>query len=94
MHNKFSIEYAASHRPNSCVRVHRTDDPIEAEDFLMQLLVSGARILTIRHEGIAMERSQFDRMVKIASERLASQLLGISLGLDQAEITHRFGFAA
>ncbi|MEX1117610.1 MAG: hypothetical protein WEB60_02340 [Terrimicrobiaceae bacterium] len=93
MITKFAIEYTDSHRGNGCVRTHRTDDPIEAEDFLMKLLVSGAKIRAIKHEGIDLERPQFDRMLKIAGERLAAQLLRNSLGIDAAETKHRFGFA-
>ena len=93
MLSKFSIEYTVSHRPGSESRTHRTDDPVEAEDFLMQLLTCGAKILAIKHEGVELERSQFDRMLKVATDRLAARLLGTSLGIDAAEVKHRFGFA-
>lgn len=93
MLNKLAIEYSDSHRSKAAVRTHRTDDPIEAEDFLMQLLACGAKIQTIKHEGIALSRPQFDRMLKVASERLAAQLLRCSLEVDAAEVKHRFGFA-
>ena len=41
-----------------------------------------------------MTSKQFDRMLKVASERISSELLRVSLGLDAAEIKDRFGFAA
>lgn len=94
MLTKTAIEYTVSHRPSTNVQIHRTDDPIEAEDFLMQLLAYGAKIRAIKHEGIDLQPHQFDRMLKVASERLAAQRLHDSLGIDAAEIKHRFGFAA
>jgi len=33
-------------------------------------------------------------MLKIASGRLASERLGLALGIDAAEVKHRFGFPA
>jgi hypothetical protein len=36
---------------------------------------------------------EFDRMLKVAAERIASELLRESLALDAAEIKNRFGFA-
>lgn len=73
---------------------HHTDDPVEVEDFLMHLLVSGAHISAIRHDAVELSSHQFDHKVKIAAERLMVKLLNESLGLDSAEIRHRFGFAA
>jgi hypothetical protein len=93
MLSKFTVEYTVYGRPGENVRVHRTDDPIEAEEFLMQLLTLGARIHAIKHEGVELSQHQFDRMMKIASERLASERLRLSLGIDAAEAKHRFGFA-
>jgi hypothetical protein len=78
----------------SRVFTHFTDDPIEAEDFLMHLLAARARITAIRHDSAAMTGHQFDRMLKVAAERIASALLRESLALDPAEIKDRFGFAA
>jgi hypothetical protein len=95
MLNKFAIDYLAfphHHRGRSFT--HLTDDPIEVEDFLMHLLAARARITAIQHDGAAMTGPQFDRMLKVAAERIASELLRESLALDAAEIKNRFGFAA
>jgi len=91
---KFAIDYTAL--PNHSVRVltHHTDDPVEAEEFLMHLLFSGARIKDIRHEGASLTQQQSDRMLKVASERIAALMLRDALGVDAAEVKHRFGFAA
>ena len=94
MLKKFSIDYVAIPRHNHRVFTHLTDDPVEAEEFLMHLLAAGAHIREIRHEGKALSRAQFDKMVKVAAERVASLMLRESLALDAAEIKNRFGFAA
>ncbi len=36
---------------NKRVYTHLTDDPVEAEEFLMHLLITSALIKEIRHEG-------------------------------------------
>ncbi len=91
---KFDIEYIIHPQHNQRVDTHRTDDPVEAEDFLMNLLIVGARITAIKHEGSVLEAGQSDRMLRVAAERLASRLLGRALDLDSVEVKHRFGFAA
>ncbi|MFO1446931.1 MAG: hypothetical protein U1F61_02040 [Opitutaceae bacterium] len=94
MLSKFAIDYLSFSHHGSRVFTHLTDDPIEAEDFLMQLLAARARIRAIRHDGATVTAVQFDRLLKIAAERISSELLRVSLGLDAAEIKDRFGFAA
>ena len=91
---KFAIDYIAFPQHSTRVFTHQTDDPIEAEDFLMHLLASRVRITQIRHEGAAMPRHQFDLMLKVAAERIASALLREALAIDGAEVKDRFGFAA
>jgi hypothetical protein len=93
MLNKFAIDYVAFPHHGSRMFTHLTDDPIEVEDFLMHLLAARARITAIRHDGAAMTGHEFDRMLKVAAERIASELLRESLALDAAEIKNRFGFA-
>jgi len=94
MLKKFAIDYIAYPQHSSRVFTHQTDDPIEAEDFLMHLLGARVRIVEIRHDGAAMSGHQFDRMLKVAAERVASELLRGSLALDALQIKERFGFAA
>jgi hypothetical protein len=94
MLKKFSIDYIAIPKHNKRVYTHLTDDPIEAEEFLMHLLSSKARINEIRHEGNVLTGRQYDQMIKVAAERVASLMLRESLGVDAAEIKSRFGFAA
>lgn len=94
MLNKFSIDYVMFPQHNTRVRNYLTDDPIEAEEFLMQLLLAHASIQAIRHEGAMLTGHQFDRMLKIAAERIVSDLLRESLHVDASQIKARFGFAA
>lgn len=91
---KFAIHYTVFPEHNKHEDVHYTDDPVAAETFLMHLLTSGARINNILHDGAPMESHQFDRMLRVASERLAAQLLSISLHMDYVEVKHRFGFSS
>lgn len=94
MISKFAIDYTVQPQHNHRVQTHRTDDPVEAEEFLIHLLSSDTRIHAIRHEGAELSGAQFDRMLKVAAETLLSRLLESSLGLDAAAVRHRFGFAA
>lgn len=94
MLHKFAIDYVIFPRHSERMRTYLTDDPIEAEEFLMHLLLAHAQIHAIRHEGALLTGPQFDRMLKIAAERIASDLLRESLELDAPDIKRRFGFAA
>ena len=94
MLGNFSIDYVVMPRQNTRWLTHLTDDPVEAEEFLMHLLMAGARIGEIRHEGKPLTGHQFDKMVRLAAERVASLMLQKSLEVDAAETKNRFGFAA
>jgi hypothetical protein len=94
MLSKFTIDYITFPQHNKRVDTHRTDDPVEAEEFLMHLLAAGACIQGIKHEGVALEGHKFDQMLKLAAERVASRLLSTALHLDSAQVKHRFGFPA
>lgn len=94
MISKYTIDYILHPQHNRRVDSHRTDDPVEAEDFLMHLLATGAIIFSIKHEGADLEEAKFTQMLRIAAERIASRLLEKSLHLDAAAVRHRFGLAA
>lgn len=91
---KYDIEYIINPHHNKRVDTHRTDDPVEVEDFLISLLAGGARIQGIKHEGVELTQKESDQMLCVAAQRLASRVLCDSLGLDSAAVKHRFGFAA
>ena len=94
MLSKFAISYTIFPEHNKRLDTHHTDDPVAAETFLMQLLLTGARIHEIRHDGVPVEPHQSDRMIKIAAERIASRLIRASLEMDYVEVRHCFGFAS
>ena len=94
MLHKFTIDYARHPRSQEPAGTHRTNDPIEAEEYLMQLLQAHSRILSIKHEGVEIPQVQFDQMLRIASERLMAEMLCHALDIDTAEVRHRFAFAA
>jgi hypothetical protein len=91
---KFAIDYVALPQHQSRRLTHHTDDPVALEEFLMHLLASRARILEVRHDGVVLNGPQFDRLLKIAAERIAASLLRESLGLDQTAVRDRFDLAA
>jgi len=91
---KFAINYTVFPEHNKRVETHHTDDPVEAETFLVQLLTSGTRIHSIMHDGVPVEPHQFDRLLKVAATRVAAELISRSLHMDYAEVKHRFGFAS
>jgi hypothetical protein len=91
---KFTIEYTRHPHSNEPAGTHRTNDPIEAEEYLMQLMHARSRILSVKHEGVEIPRVQFDRMMKVAGERLVSEMFCHALDIDTAESRHRFGLAA
>jgi len=94
MISKFSVEYIIHPQHNKRVDTHRTDDPVELEDFLMQILISGSRLISVKHEGIECDEAKTSQMLRVAAERIASRLLATSLGIDAVAVKHRFGFAA
>lgn len=94
MLSKFSVDYVALPQHHSRTLTHHTDDPVAAEEFLMHLLAARSRILEIRHEGVVLSPAQRDRMLKIAAERIAADMLRDSLGLNAADVRARFGLAA
>lgn len=94
MLSKFSVDYVALPQHHSRLLTHHTDDPVAAEEFLMHLLAAHARIADIRHDGVSLPPAQRDRMLRVAAERVASELLRESLGLSAADVRARFGLAA
>ena len=92
--HSYAIDYLAFPHHHRRSFTHFTNDPAKAEDFLMHLLAARARITEIRLEGTALEGQQLDRMLKIAADRIASELLGEALAIDSLQIKNRFGYAA
>lgn len=93
MQAKFAITYTVFPEHNKRVDTHYSDDPVETELFLSQLIATKSRIHEIKHEGVDLEPNAFDRMVRLAGERLVGRLIGAALKIDYAEVRHRFGLA-
>ena len=91
---KYNVEYAGPFRKGAQINHYQTDDPVAAEQFLAELLECGFKIREIKHEGVAVSKPDFNRMVKAAANILVSQHLCASLDLKPEEERFRFGFAA
>lgn len=91
---KYTIEYQIQFRRHAQTNHYSTDDPVACEQFLIELLERGFRIVEIKHEGIPLIRGEFDKMLRTAASMLASKHLCVSLGMKPEEEHFRFGFAA
>ncbi len=96
MNNKYSVEYSLHFRKHSPSehQVYFTDDPVACEEFLQSLLEKGMGLHAIRHDGVDLPKTEFDRMVKLAAAEVASRLICTSLHIKPEEERYRFGFAA
>ena len=60
---KNKVEYAVPFRRHDQAHQHLTNDPVECEEFLAELLERGYKITNNLHEGVALPRLEFDRMI-------------------------------
>ena len=91
---KYKIEYAIPFRRHGQPHQHLTDDPVACEEFLTELLEGGFKIKAVLHEGVALPKVDFDKLIKTAAGMLATNYICKSLGIDSAEAHHRFGVPA
>ena len=91
---KYQISYILNPDHRDRLDTYRTDDPIIAEDFLSALLLSGAKIQWIMHDGSNLSHVQTDRLVAVAANRIIAKMIGKSLGIDAVEVKHRFAVAS
>ena len=91
---KYKIEYAIPFKRHDQPQSHLTNDPVECEEFLTELLERGLKINAILHDGVALPKVDFDKMIKTAAGMLATRHICRSLGVDSAEAHHRFGSPA
>lgn len=94
MITKYNIEYGMNFRRPTQPLHYQTDDPVDCEEFLEELLEKNFRIVGIHHEGMPLDQHQFDHMVKTAASMLAAKHICASLKIDNEEENHRFGFGA
>jgi len=91
---KYQIDYSTPFHSFDQPHHHSTNDPVSAEEFLIELLERGLHINAISHEGVALPKVDFDRMIKTAAGELATKHICRALKIDSAEAHHRFGFPA
>lgn len=92
----YTIEYTVPlrrHNPPTVLH-YGTDDPVAAEEFLVEMLEKGFHLKIIRHEGEELPRVDADRMIRTAVGMLAAKRICASLGIDSDEEKYRFGLPA
>ena len=89
---KYTVEYTVDLDKHAASHRYDTDSPVSCTEFLSVLLERGFRITAIFHGGAPLEQKQADQLVKQAASMLAARHICASLGIDQAEEHHRFGF--
>ena len=90
---KYHIEYTVKLGKHEQLHHLQTDDPVTCEGFLVELLDRGFQIKTVKHEGVALNQPEFDRMIKTAGGMLAAKRICQSLNIKPEEEHYRFGFA-
>jgi hypothetical protein len=91
---KYTVEYSAALGKHTQIAHFSTDDPVACEEFVKELLHDGLFIHTIKHEGLELPRTEFDRIIKTAAGMLISERICASLGIKPEEERFRFGYAA
>lgn len=91
---KYNVEYGAPFRRGVVESEYNTDDPVDCEEFLAELLERGFRIKGIKHEGVALSSHEFEKMIKAAANMLVARHICNSLEMKTEEERFRFGFAA
>lgn len=94
MLSKYHVSVQIPFRRELVAQEYRTDDPVACEEFLVDALEHGYRIVGLQHEGAAMPPEQRDRLLKTAACTVAAKRLERSLQIDEAETRHRFGLPA
>ena len=91
---KYDVEYAIRNRGLERIKNFETDDPVACESFLVEALEKGYQIHNIRHNGMPIEGTRFDTMIKTAAGLLAQEHLRKSFGVSTVEAHYRFGCPA
>lgn len=91
---KYNVEYALHFRKHAQTSHYLTDDPVTAEEFLLELLERGFQIVSIHHDGAVLAQKDADRLIKRAASMLAAKHVRQSLNISAEEERFRFGFSA
>jgi len=91
---KYNVEYSIPLPRHDLSHHHVTDDPVACEEFLAELIERRFKIIGISHQGVALPRVDFDRMIKTAAGIVMARHLTASLGIGTIEAHDRFGTPA
>lgn len=91
---KYKIEYGIKFHGHTQNHYYLTNDPVACEQFLSELLERGFHLGGIYHEGVELQKTESDKMIKTAAGMMATRHLCASLGIDTIEAHHRFGSPA
>jgi len=91
---KYKIEYAIPFSRQDQPHQHLTDDPVACEEFLTELLERGFKINAVLHQGVALPKVEFDKLIKTAAGMLMTNHICRSLGIERVEANHRFNSPA
>ncbi len=96
MSKKYSVEYSLRFKDHTSRehQVFATDDFLACEAFVQELLEGGMGIHAIRHEGVDVPRTEFDRIIRAAAVGMAADRICASLGINEDEERCRFGVMA
>jgi hypothetical protein len=94
MISKYKIAYSVEFKRHAHDEHYLTNDPVAAQEFLVELLERGFKVGAIYHDGVPLSEHDADKMLKTAGELLARAHICRSLGIDSAEAKHRFGLPA
>ena len=61
---KYHVQFSIPLEHRRLVNDFRTDDPVECEEFIADLLLRGYKINSLVHDGAPLSRSEFDSAVK------------------------------
>jgi len=87
---KYHVQFSIPLEHRRLVNDFRTDDPVECEQFVADLLLRGYKIDSISHAGVPLSRAEFDSAVLLGAKAAITKLLTTALDLDEAEMRHRF----
>ncbi|MBI3877606.1 MAG: hypothetical protein HY300_16880 [Verrucomicrobia bacterium] len=91
---KYHIEYTVHFGRHTQASHFQTDDPVACLEFLVEALERGFKLRGIHHEGVELNRHDFDKLVKTAAGLFAARRVCAALDIKPEEEHFRFGFAA
>ena len=90
MLTKYHVEFSVLLEHRRLLNDFRTDDPVELERFISDLLLRGYKINSVSHQGVPLPQHEFDSAVLLGAKTAMIKLLTGALDIDEAEMRHRF----